>query len=63
MVEPRCECPGITMTGPLQASTQFAAAVKKVNRMLEIVSVGLKQKTTIVHEMNLCTKFVWQSRS
>lgn len=43
MVEPNWECPGITMTGPLHASTQLAEPVKKVNRMLEIVSEGLKQ--------------------
>lgn len=55
MVEPDCGCPGMAMTGPLQASTQFTAAVKKVNRLLENASEGLKQKTTILHEMNLCT--------
>lgn len=55
MVEPSCEHPGITMTGPLQASTQFAAAVKKVNRMLQVVNEGLKQKNMILREMNLCT--------
>lgn len=45
------------MTGPLQAATRFAAAVEKVNGMLENINEGLKQNPSTLHEMRLCTNW------
>jgi len=43
------------MTGPLQASTQLTAAVRKVDGALETATAGLKRETAILRETSLCT--------